>query len=68
MINNKSVLLPLNAMARRARVPTTWLRDEANAGKIAHLKAGSRILFDPQTVEQTLLERARQSAKEIVHA
>lgn len=47
-------------MARRLRVTQAWLRDEAEAGRIPHLKAGDRLLFDPETVERVLLERARQ--------
>lgn len=53
-------LLPLGPMARRLRVTQAWLRDEAEAGRIPHLKAGQRLLFDPETVERVLLERARQ--------
>jgi hypothetical protein len=46
-------------MARRVRVPVRWLRDEAEAGRIPHLRAGKVFLFDPPTVEAVLLERAR---------
>jgi hypothetical protein len=47
-------------MARRLRVPVRWLRDEAGAGRIPHLKAGKALLFDPETVERVLRERARR--------
>lgn len=53
-------LVPLGAMAARLRVPQKWLRGEAEAGRVPHLKAGQRLLFDPETVERVLLERARQ--------
>jgi hypothetical protein len=60
-----SRLLPIGPMARRLRVPVRWLRDEADAGRIPHLKAGKVFLFDPLTVERVLLERAR-AEKEVV--
>jgi hypothetical protein len=47
-------------MARRLRVPTLWLRAEAEAGRLPCLKAGRVLLFDPETVERVLVERARQ--------
>jgi hypothetical protein len=52
--------LPLGMTARLLRVPAAWLRAEAEAGRIPHLKAGRVFLFDPETVERVLLERARQ--------
>jgi hypothetical protein len=45
-------------MARRLRVPAKWLREEAEDGRIPHLKAGKALLFHPDAVEQVLLERA----------
>jgi hypothetical protein len=51
-------LLPLNRMARRLRVTTAWLRDEANAGRVPCLRAGTRYLFAPEAVERVLAERA----------
>ena len=53
-------LLPLGAMAQRVRVAAKWLRQEAESGRIPHLTAGSRLLFDSETVERILLERARE--------
>ncbi len=53
-------LLPVGPMARRLRVPVTWLRVEAEAGRIPHLRAGKVLLFDPDTVEHLLAERARR--------
>jgi hypothetical protein len=54
-----SKLLPLGIMARRLRVPVRWLRAEAEAGRIPHLRADKVLLFDPETVERVLLEHAR---------
>lgn len=64
MITSNSKLLPIGPTARRFRVPSKWLREEANAGRVPCLHAGKAILFDPDAVEIVLLERARQSAQE----
>ena len=51
-------------MARRLRVPVKWLRAEAEAGRVPHLKADKVFLFDPETVERVLLERAQKEQGE----
>jgi hypothetical protein len=48
----------LLAAAQSLGVPAAWLKREAKAGRIPHLKAGCRILFNLQLVERALLERA----------
>jgi hypothetical protein len=53
-------LLPVGPMARRLRVPVGWLRAEAEAGRVPCLRAGRVLLFEPETVEGVLVERARQ--------
>jgi hypothetical protein len=55
----QSKLLPVGPMARRLRVAVKWLREEAASGRIPHLEAGRTVLFDPDTVERVLLERAQ---------
>lgn len=52
-------LLTVSAMARRLGVKTTWLRDEAEAGRLPCVPAGETYLFDAVTVERVLLDRAR---------
>ncbi len=54
-------LLPVGPTARLFRVPVAWLREEAIAGRVPHLKAGKAILFDPEAVEQVLVGRARNT-------
>ena len=54
-------ILPLRPMAYRLHVPMKWLRDEAAAGRLPHLKAGREMLFHPETVESLLSDRARRS-------
>ncbi len=58
-MESKPALLPIGPTARRLRVPVSWLRAEALAGRIPHLQAGPRLLFDVGTVERLLIERAK---------
>lgn len=64
----QSKLLPIGPMARRLRVPVRWLRTEAESGRIPHVKAERVYLFDPDTVEHVLLERARITLQQGVRA
>ncbi len=57
-MNAHSLLLPLNQMARRLRVTNSWLRSEADAGRVPCLKADKRYLFAPNAVERALAKRA----------
>lgn len=52
--------LNLRELARRLRVPAKWLRAEADAGRIPHLRAGTALLFDPVAVERVLFDRLRE--------
>jgi hypothetical protein len=54
-----TALLPLGVTARLLHVPAKWLRAEAEAGRLPHLRAGNTILFAPDLIEQLLVERAR---------
>lgn len=56
--------LPLRRVAVRLGVPAAWLRAEADAGRIPHLRVGRRMLLNPQAVERVLLERAQQTGCE----
>ena len=58
-------LLPIGPMARRLRVPVRWLRTEAEANLVPHLRAGTVLLFDPVTVERVLLERASRFGEQV---
>jgi hypothetical protein len=53
-------LLTTRLMANRLQVSMKWLKAEATAGRLPHVRAGTVLLFDPQAVEELLLERARQ--------
>ena len=65
MVNdNIPKILPLYAVARRLHVPPNWLRAEAEADRIPHLKAGKTILLNPVIVEKLLVERASKGGKQ----
>lgn len=57
---SQSKLLPVGPMARRLRVSVKWLRAEADAGRLPHVRADRAFLFDPDAVERVLLERAQE--------
>jgi excisionase family DNA binding protein len=61
MSTNDRRLLTLGQMARRLRVPVSWLRQECEAGRIPHIRAGKAVLFNPEAVERMLLRRAERS-------
>jgi len=63
MVTN-SQLLPIGPMARFLRVPSKWLRGEAENGRVPCLRAGKSFLFNPEAVEAALVERARQPFRE----
>jgi hypothetical protein len=52
-------LSPLREVAANLGVKQNWLRGEVLAGRIPAVQAGSDLLFDAETVETVLLERAR---------
>ena len=58
MTEQKNILLPLGITARKLHVTTKWLKSEADANRIPHLKAGDRYLFEFHTVNALLVERA----------
>lgn len=60
VIDSKLKLLPVGPMSRMLHVPMKWLKAEAQAGRLPHIKAGNVFLFNPETVEAVLLERARK--------
>jgi len=47
-------------LARVFHVPAAWLRAEADANRLPHVRAGDIYLFDPAAVEAALLKRARK--------
>jgi excisionase family DNA binding protein len=66
MKNEASDLMSLSTAARRLGVPARWLRAEALAGKIPHLRAGSRVLVNLDSLRALLLSRAAAHVEEEV--
>lgn len=52
----------LQRLAQRTGLPAPWLKAEAEAGRLPVLRAGRRLLFNIDDVEQALLERSRKGA------
>ncbi len=46
---------------KRLGLSRAWLRAETEAGRIPCFRAGRKLLFDAQTVEEALLIRAGQA-------
>lgn len=46
--------------AARLGLPEGWLRREVKAGRVPHLRAGRRLLLDPEQVARVLHERTHQ--------
>jgi hypothetical protein len=63
-MENTTSILNVLGLARRLGLPAAWLKAEAKAGRIPSLRAGRRLLFNPEAVERVLLERA---AKEVAN-
>jgi hypothetical protein len=64
-------LLPLRLAARRIGIKPDTLRAAAERGEIPSLKIGDELLFDVESVERELFERAereRQNRKAVNHA
>lgn len=51
-------LLALHPLSQALNLPASWLRAEAEAGRIPSLRAGRRRLYSLVAVRETLLRRA----------
>src|SRR5262249_23686613 len=59
MENELFTLRDLANHFKRFGLSLAWLKAEAEAGRIPCFRAGRKLLFDPEAVEQSLLQRAR---------
>lgn len=57
-MNNPTDLLSLPALAKALNLPKEWIKAEADAGKLPHLRIGKRYRFNHEAVVRTLTERA----------
>lgn len=51
-------LYTVRELATKLRLPVGWLKTEAQASRIPHLRVGRKLLFNLRAVEQALSERA----------
>lgn len=59
-MDGQTQLVALPRLARHLGVPASWLRVEADAGRLPAIRAGSQRLFNLEVVERILAERAAQ--------
>jgi hypothetical protein len=57
-MKRETLLLSATQMAERAGVPLTWLKAEADAGRIPSLRVRSRRMFLSSAVESALARLA----------
>ncbi|HEX2973107.1 MAG TPA: helix-turn-helix domain-containing protein [Tepidisphaeraceae bacterium] len=62
-MENGNQLLSLPALAQALNLPITWVKAEADADRIPHLKIGKRYRFNREAVTAVLSRRAAQSEK-----
>lgn len=56
--NDDKRLMPIQILARKLGAPSTWLRAEAEGGRLPCVKVGRSLLFDYEVIEATLRKRA----------
>lgn len=61
---NTTRLLTALQLANELRLPASWLKTEANAGRIPSLRIGRRLLFNSEAVVQVLMQRAAQETSD----
>lgn len=54
--------VPLRMAASSLGVPAAWLDAEAKQGRLPHLRAGRRLLFNVAQTERELIKRSEHAA------
>jgi excisionase family DNA binding protein len=67
MKNVDTALLSLPALAQALNLPEEWIKAEADAGRIPHLRVGKRYRFNRDAVVRTLAERAAVASEGARH-
>ena len=62
------IFITLHALSRRLGLPAAWIKAEADAGRIPSLRAGRRLMFNPDAVNSTLNDRAQARSAEALSA
>jgi excisionase family DNA binding protein len=65
MQDSNPQLLSLPALAEALKLPESWIKAEADTGRIPHLKIGKRYRFNRDAVVRALAERAAQTGKAV---
>lgn len=68
MENFSSQLLSLPALAEALKIPQRWIKAEADAGRIPHLRIGRRYRFNRATVVAVLSRRAGEGSEGVANA
>ena len=58
------MMCSLDTLSTVLGMPKTWLRDEANGGRLPCLMIGNRRYFDADLVREALADRARASTRQ----
>ena len=59
-------LVPLRRMAARLGVPSKWLREQAELGKVPGLRAGDRWVFAPDVAAAAVRSMAGDSMARLI--
>jgi len=63
MANGNPQLLSLPDLADALKLPESWLKAEADAGRIPHLRIDKRYRFNRDAVVAVLAQRAAQAVR-----
>ena len=55
---SEAALISLPEMADRLGVPPLWLKEQAEAGRVPHLKVGRKLMFHHDSAEAAVLAMA----------
>ena len=61
-MNTERKLLPARVIAHRLGVPMSWVKAEAEVGRLPSLRVGRTVLFDLDAVRETILRRAGEGS------
>jgi hypothetical protein len=62
-VDAKKTFVTVAQLSAICGLSESWLRAEAQAGRIPNLKVGSKTMFNPSAVEKVLLSRHVESGK-----
>ena len=54
--------VPATTAAYRLGISAAWIRTEALAGRLPHIRVGRRLMFNIPVVEAALIEQAQANA------